>query len=152
MLRGFLLQAAIGGVVFAFFSPLIWGWYVSAFVMSAIAGGIIGCAGAGIGECMFLLMKLRGGKTILDYAIRGFLVSVATITGPLAGGFLGYISSLVVWTVIDQLHPEAKFPGDIIGPIAAGLGALLALPLSLFHASGAMHYWLDKGERGGDAG
>ncbi|MDO8588804.1 MAG: hypothetical protein Q7T82_17375 [Armatimonadota bacterium] len=138
MLRRSVLSAAVGSLVFAFLSPLIWGWYVSAFVVSAVAGGIIGCVSAGIGECTFLLVKRRGHKGILDYVIHGFLALVAVILGLLVGGFLGYMSPLLVWTVIDQFHPEAKFPGDIVSPIVACLGALLALTVSLLHASGAV--------------
>jgi hypothetical protein len=148
MFRRLALSAAVGAVLFALLSPMIWDLYVSAFVVSAVAGAIIGCVGAGIGECTFFLVKLRGHNAFLDCVIHGFLVLVAAALGLLAGGFLGYMSPLCVWTVVDHFHPEAKFPGDIVSPIVSCQGALLALALSLLHASGAMQPSVEKPDRG----
>ena len=60
VLRRLGFSTIVGTVVFASLSPPIWGQYVSAFVTSAIAGGIIGCVGGGIGELAYGLIAHFG--------------------------------------------------------------------------------------------
>jgi hypothetical protein len=77
MQKRLALSAAIGAAVFAALSPLAWGLYVFAFVASAIAGGVIGCAGGGIGELVYWLARGREDSGPLSCTIHCLLAAAA---------------------------------------------------------------------------
>ncbi|MDO8684690.1 MAG: hypothetical protein Q7N50_14590 [Armatimonadota bacterium] len=145
MLKRLILSVVVGAVVFVVFSP--WGLHVAAFVASAVAGGVIGCVGGIIGELAYWLIRGMGRSGPVACVIHGLVAVVAGVCGLLVGGFLGYMSPLLTWSVVDHFHPEARFPGDMVVFPLMFLGSLLASVLALIYASGAMQSWLDRRDR-----
>jgi hypothetical protein len=147
VLRRLGLAAIIGAVVFAGISAPVWGLYVSSFITSAIAGGIIGRVAGDMGESAYGRieeMRRSGNVGCVTHARVGLNAAVLSL---LIGGFIGYVSPCLTWPVVESLHPDASFPGDMVVFPLMFLGAILAFVLSLLYASGVIQSWQEARNR-----